>query len=480
MNTQEIGRSLFKAADTLRGEFDAVAFGEILLPLVFLKYVSGIQPEGPAGKRGRFSIPSEARFEFLLQQRRVPGNAKRIAAALQGLEKANEGMAGAFAGSRFEPAEIPEGSARDQALGDAIATLAQLDSHQSSIQAPEPTEALRQLVTAFPPDLTSYAGELYTPPKVMDLLTQLVAPKPGEAIYDPACGAGGFLFKCADSIRTHNPAAAPYSLWGQDSTPKLLRFAKMSALLRGETQFQFAADDIFIMPFLGEDKKPRRFDVIVSNPPFSSAFSDPEWAAVLEDRFGQFKRGRPPRNRADYGYILHMIESVNPQTGRIATIAPRGALFREGSEADIRKNLVETNLLDAVIGLPPKLFQHTEIPAVILVFRAKRKDDRVLFIDASREFDLGRKSNELRSKDLERIITTYRQQPEIPGYSRVVSAQEIASNDYNLNISPYVNTAPEEPRVDLRSLEQTQRELYGELDKVRDRIESLLDQFLGA
>ena len=479
MNTHEIGQSLFKAADALRGKFDAAALGEILLPLFFLKYVSGVHPEGLAGKRGRFSIPSEARFEFLLQQYRLPGNAKRIAAALQGLEKANEGLAGVFAGSRFAPVEIPEDSARDQALGEAIATLAQLDLHHSSIRAEEPAEALRKLVTTFPPDLTSYAGELYTPPQVMDLLTQLAAPKPGEALYDPACGAGGFLFNSADSIRTHNPAAR-YSLWGQDSTPKLLRFAKMSALLRGETEFQFAADDIFMMPFLGEDHKLRQFEVIVSNPPFSAAFSDVQWAAVLEDRFGQFKRGRPPRARADYGYILHMIESMNPQTGRIATIAPRGAQFREGSEADIRQNLVETNLLDAVIGLPPKLFQHTEIPAVILVFRAERKDDRVLFIDASREFDLGRKSNELRSKDLERIITTYRLRLEMPDYSRVVSRQEIASHAYNLNISPYLNTAPQEPRVALRSLEHTQRELYGELDQVRKRIESLLDQFLGA
>src|SRR5690606_27091785 len=174
------------------------------------------------------------------------------------------------------------------------------------------------------------------------------------------------------------------------------------------------------------------------------------------DPYGRFKRGIPPKTKGDYAFILHMIETMNPKTGRVGVVVPHGVLFRGSSEGKIRQKLIEENLLDAVIGLPEKLFYGTGIPAAILVFRRQRKTENVVFIDASREFEAGKNQNKLTPGNIEKIVETYRaalNEPALKGdegkvlkdkYAYLATKAEIAANDYNLNIPRYVDTFEEE------------------------------------
>ena len=205
----------------------------------------------------------------------------------------------------------------------------------------------------------------------------------------------------------------------------------------------------------------RQFDIVVANPPFSLE----KWGhdAAENDKHKRFQRGLPPRTKGDYGFILHMIETMAPGSGRMAVVVPHGVLFRGAAEGKIRKQLIDENLLDIVIGLPEKLFYGTGIPAAILVFRKKKKDDKVLFIDASRDYLDGKNQNLLREQDLAKIIATSIKRKSVDKYAYLATPAEIAENDYNLNIPRYVDTFEEEEEIDLMAVRAEREKLKAEL-----------------
>ena len=222
-----------------------------------------------------------------------------------------------------------------------------------------------------------------------------------------------------------------------------------------------------------------RFNVVVANPPFSLD----KWGAAeaQADRYNRFWRGVPPKSKGDYAFVTHMIETALPQEGRVAVVVPHGVLFRGGAEGRIRRALIEENLLDAVIGLPGNLFPTTSIPVAILVFdRARekggaREDCRdVLFIDASRDFQSGKNQNALLDEHIARILETFRARQPVDKYAHVASLQEIADNDFNLNIPRYVDTFEEEEEIDVAAVEQEIERLEGELAEVRTRMKQYL------
>ncbi len=173
-----------------------------------------------------------------------------------------------------------------------------------------------------------------------------------------------------------------------------------------------------------------KFDVVVANPPFSLD----KWGAqnASEDKYRRFERGVPPKSKGDYAFVLHMIASLN-EHGRMGVVLPHGVLFRGSSEGKIRKQLIDENLLDAVIGLPSNLFFGTSIPACILVFKKQKSDNNVLFIDASREFNKEKNQNSLDDKHMQKILDTYKNRKELDKYSHKATLKEIQENDYNLN-----------------------------------------------
>lgn len=216
-----------------------------------------------------------------------------------------------------------------------------------------------------------------------------------------------------------------------------------------------------------------KFDIVVANPPFSLDKWGFEKAEA--DRHKRFLRGIPPRTKGDYAFILHMIETLLP-TGRAGVIVPHGVLFRGSKEGTIRKQLIEENLLEAVIGLPSNLFFGTGIPAAILIFNKAKTTEDTLFIDASKEFEDGKKQNKLLLTHIDKIVSTYRNWKELDKYSHIAKKAEIIENDYNLNIPRYVDTFEEEEPIDIQATQQEIEQLEKELVDVRKEMDGYLKE----
>ncbi|MEZ8321656.1 N-6 DNA methylase, partial [Vibrio splendidus] len=216
------------------------------------------------------------------------------------------------------------------------------------------------------------------------------------------------------------------------------------------------------------------FDVVTANPPFSLDKWGHEDAA--NDEFGRFRRGIPPKTKGDYAFISHMIETLKPQSGRMGVVVPHGVLFRASSEGKIRTQLIDENLLDTVIGLPEKLFFGTGIPAAILLFKKNKTDNKVLFIDASREFKSGKNQNQLTPENIRKIVDTYKARESTDKYSYLATLEEIAENDYNLNIPRYVDTFEEEEDIDLVAVRTERLALQNELADLEAEMAGYLEE----
>jgi type I restriction enzyme M protein len=194
------------------------------------------------------------------------------------------------------------------------------------------------------------------------------------------------------------------------------------------------------------------------------------------DKFGRFRRGLPPKTKGDYAFILHMVETMKPKTGRMAVVAPHGVLFRGGTEGAIRQKLIEENLIYCIIGLPEKLFYGTGIPAAILILKKKKDDKNVLFIDASREFKSGKNQNQLTDDIIAKIVATYHARVSVPKYAHLATPAELAENEFNLNIPRYVDTFEEEAEIDLMAVRAERLALKAELAELEQKMDGYLKE----
>ena len=481
-SSMHVERVLWEAADALRDVVEVRLIGEWMLALLFIKYVADARPVDAGDKPARFVVPDSANFYTLLKRCHEPGNAARLDAALALLAGANpKDVADLFADVKFVSGPNVDNPKLDRALGEVLRQLAlpELELASERLHDGAVASALGLVLTRFVFASYSNAGEFYSPRQVARLMMELLAAQPGNHIHDPACGSGGFLLAAANYIQEHH-GSHHYVLSGQERSRSACKVATMNLLLHGIEGGQIACGDSLRNPkFVVGDNQLQRFDVLLANPPFSLS----DWGAeqAERDRFGRFRFGVPPRGRADYAFILHMVASMKPNTGRAAVVVPHGVLFRGGSEALIRSNLIKAGLLDAVIGLPSKLFHNSGIPTAILLFRARpsvAEDSRedILFIDASGDFALGRKMNELRAEDIERVATTYHQRQTVPGYASVVPYDAIAAKEYSLSIPLYVSSQRERSQVDLDALLVRQRELEDEVATIRSAIDGIWDR----
>ena len=315
------------------------------------------------------------------------------------------------------------------------------------------------------------------------MLAKLVDPQAGNRICDPSCGSGSLLIKVAREVGSSN-----YSLYGQEAIGSTWALCRMNMFLHEQDNADIQWGDTLNNPKLLEGDKLMKFHIVVANPPFSLD----KWGAenAVSDQHNRFHRAVPPKSKGDYAFISHMIETTYEDVGKVGVIVPHGVLFRGSSEGTIRQRLIEENLLEAVIGLPSNLFFGTGIPAAILIFnRGKKKNTDVLFIDASREFDQGKNQNRLREKDIQHIVTTYKQfktdKPVTTGEGKVVedkyayraTVSDLKENDYNLNIPRYVDTFEEEVEVDIvavqREIERLEKELTGVRVEMNNHLKEL-------
>jgi len=285
---------------------------------------------------------------------------------------------------------------------------------------------------------------------VVRLLAQILKPVEDESICDPACGSGGLLIESINEVREAGGDARTLRIYGQEVSQTTAAIAKMNLFLHDIETFKIARGDTLRDPKL---KTPegglQKFDMIVANPPFSlKNWGYENWAT---DPFGRADFGVPPKGYADLAFVEHMVKSLKPETGRMAVVMPHGVLFRGGAEKEIRKNIIEAGLLEAVVGLPPNLFYNTTIPACVLVCRSVIAEERrgdILFIDGAERFRKGKNQNELTTDDVEVLIQAYRTGADPDGeggvHVRSVEIEEVEMNDFDLNIGRYIQREMED------------------------------------
>jgi type I restriction enzyme M protein len=424
--------------------------------------------------RERFVMPDGCDYYALYARRNEANIGEQINIALEQLEDANKAkLEGVFRNIDFNSeANLGQTKERNKRLKELLEDFATetIDLRPSRVGKQDIIgNTYQYLIGRFASDAGKKGGEFYTPGEVSELLARLLSPKKGSRICDPTCGSGSLLIQVGDQVGDND-----FSLYGQEMNGSTWALCRMNMLVHNKDAARIEWGDTIGNPKLIEKDSLMKFDVVAANPPFSLD----KWGAdsAGADKFHRFHRGVPPKSKGDYAFISHMIESAREDGGKVGVIAPHGVLFRGGAEGRIRQALIEENLLDAVIGLPEKLFFGTGIPAVILLFKKGRTTKDVLFIDASREFVEGTNQNKLGAEHIEKIVATYRAYKTVDKYAYRATVEEIKENDFNLNIPRYVDTFEPEAEVDLKAVEAEIGKLETELAGVRKQMAGYLKE----
>lgn len=487
--SQDVIKVVWKACDTFRGTMDSSKYKDYILTMLFVKYVSDFYKEKleelkarfgdnkeriqKSLKREKFQLDPTCTFDIIYENRTAENIGEIINKVLMKIEDDNkEKLEGIFRNIDFNSeSELGRTKERNAALKHLIEDFADdsLDLRPSVLDGSDVIgDAYEFLIANFASDAGKKGGEFYTPSEVSTLLAKLVGAKDGDRIYDPTCGSGSLLIKAAKEVGTSN-----FRLYGQERNGQTQALAKMNMFLHEINDAVIEWGDTLRNPLHLENERLMKFDRIVSNPPFSLD----KWGAeeLTNDKYGRFEMGLPPKSKGDYAFISHMIASLN-ENGTAGIILPHGVLFRGASEGKIRKQIIENNWLDAVVGLPENLFFGTGIPACILIFKKNKVDNNVVFIDASNEYDKGKNQNILRAEDLDKILNAYSSRKEMGKYCHIASFEEIEENEFNLNIPRYIDTFEEEANVDMIAVKEEIESIEIELFKAKSTITKYLDE----
>ncbi len=515
---KEINNIVWKACDTFRGVIDPSQYKDYILTMLFLKYVSDVHKEvyqthlakykGDANrteramKMERFVVPATSTFDYLHENRNATNIGEVIDIALADLEEANREKLSSEDGSIFRNISFNSnnlGDAKDKnsRLKNLLLDFSKMDLTPSHLERNDIIgDAYEYLISSFASDAGKKACEFYTPSEVSTLLARLTKSKPGARICDPTCGSASLLIKAGKEVGSDN-----FSLYGQEANGSTWALAVMNMFLHGFDNANIRWGDTIRNPKLKEGDALMKFDTVVANPPF---FLD-KWGEVGDkdkeenkaaksfdpdsDPYNRFWRGVPPKSKGDWAFISHMIETTYEGKGKVGVVVPHGVLFRGSSEGKIRQKTIEENILEAVIGLPANLFFGTGIPAAILMFnKGKSANKHVLFIDASQAFENGKNQNKLREQDLAHIVDTYRKfnAGKLSAgiveekFSFVATVDQIAENDFNLNIPRYVDTFEEDAEVDIGAVQVEIEKLEKELKVVQAELGKYLKELTEA
>lgn len=489
-----LNNTLWDAANSSRASVDASIYKDYALALLFFKYLSdkskaeyGHLRERFADdtaridakmKTSRFYLPPESSFDDVYSKLEDDNLGEIINKALFAIEEHNKDkLAGVFSVDFNSESILGKPQQRNKMLRDLLKDFNKIDL--SDIKEDIIGDSYMFLIEKFGGDAGKKAGEFFTVRSVAQLVARLARPKPGDRIADPACGSGGLLLLAGEEIKKQG--SNNFALYGQENTGTTYQLARMNMFLHGMDTAHLEWGDTLNNPLLVENDGLMKFDVCVANPPFSLA----KWGAenADSDPYKRFWRGTPPKDKGDYAFITHMIETLKPQAGRMAVIVPHGVLFRGGAEGKIRKQLIEENLIDAVIGLAPGLFQTTGIPVAVLVIdrsREKggaRQDNKdILFIEASKQFKSGKAQNTLTEEHADKIFDTFVARQDVEKFAHVAQIDEIKENDYNLNITRYVDTFEEEEEVDIAATIKAIDDLNPQLEKLEEQMKHYLKE----
>ena len=502
----EVDNKLWSMADELRGNMDASEFKNYILGLIFYKFLSdkivktindelkdenltyeeAWKDESLRNDIKKLSVNVIGYFldpQFLFGSfvKKIDKNTFTVEDLKEGIKalvnstigfESQDDFSDLFDDMDLDNHKLGKGEGeRRKLIGKIISKIDDLNLDISETNFDILGHAYEYLIGKFAASAGKKAGEFYTPAQVSELLARIVTLENKElkTAYDPTCGSGSLLLR----VRNNVSNKGSIKLYGQEMVTTTYNLARMNMLLHGVEyeKFDIANDDTLEKP--SEKHKNLKFDAVVANPPYSANW-EPD-GKEEDSRFNGYDGEYAPRAKADYAFVQHMIYHLN-DSGTLAVVLPRGALYRSGSEVSIRMKLVKDyNIVDAVIGLPGNLFFGTPIPTCIVVIKKCRKSsDNILFIDASGEFEKGKNQNYLREKDIEKIIDVYKNRSEIDGYSKKASVSDVISNEASLNIAKYVSAIEVEEVESFASLESKRISLQKERDRIDLELQELL------
>ena len=507
---KQLEQQLWNIANTLRGKMDADEFRDYILGFIFYKYLSekmqnhadhileedgmryvDIDEESEEGQEyleaikedsieqlGYFLKPSE-----LFSAVAIRGNGDENNFILEDLTQILNSIEQSTMGQEseddfehlFEDLDLTSTKlgrseeAKNTLISKVLSHLDKIDFQLKNHDRDVLGDAYEYLIGQFASGAGKKAGEFYTPQEVSKILAKIVTHNKTKlkSVYDPTCGSGSLLLRVAKEVEGVS------NFYGQELNRTTYNLARMNMIMHDVhyREFDIKQEDTLEHP----QHEGKHFEAIVANPPFSA-----HWSAnplhLSDDRFSQYGK-LAPKTKADFAFVQHMVHHLD-DNGTMAVVMPHGVLFRGASEGHIRRYLIEErNYLDAVIGLPANIFYGTSIPTSILVFKKCREDsDCVLFIDASAHFEKVKNQNLLRDEDIEKIVNTYKERKEEEKYSHLATLEEIAENDYNLNIPRYVDTFEEEEAVDLVEVSKALKELEIEMKETDKTIAGFCDE----
>lgn len=459
ISLEDLKSFLWGAATRLRGQIDAAGYKEYIFPLLFFKRISDVYDEQFEGYvcEGGIEYANAQAQELVI---RIPDGAhwrdvrectenvgQRLVEAFIAIEQANPGehadgrVIGGLEGI-FGPKDGWTNKAKmpDHIITSLIEDFSRYNLSLKACPADEMGQAYEYLVGKFADDAGNTAQEFYTNRTVVDLMAEILQPRPGESIYDPTCGSGGMLVKCLDFLRKKGEPWQGVKVFGQEINALTSAIARMNLYLNGVEDFSIAKGDTLETPMFFDGSKIRSFDIVLANPPYSIK----QWNrdAFMNDKWGRNMWGAPIQARADYAFIQHIISSMDKGTGRSATLLPHGVLNRE-EDKEIRKKHVESDTIDAIIGLGRNLFYNSGLESFIFICsncKPKNRKGKILFIEAEKCTHKSGKQAYLFPEDINRIVEAYRSDEDIPGFSKHVSTEDILLNEGNLNIKSYVKS----------------------------------------
>jgi type I restriction enzyme M protein len=434
--------SIWQSCDELRGGMDASQYKDYILTLLFVKYVTDKAKSDPDSL---IDVPEGGSFDDLVALKGSPEIGEGIDKAIAKLAQANELHGVIDVASFNDPEKLGSGKEMQDRLSKLVAIFADLDFRGSRAEGDDLLgDAYEYLMRNFATESGKSKGQFYTPAEVSRVMAKIVGidehTKQDDSVYDPTCGSGSLLIKAA--------AEAPrgITVYGQEKDNGTWALSRMNMILHGDATADIAKGDTITSPKFVAGNKLKTFDFVVANPPFSQK----SWSNGLEEDYGRFEYGMPPPKNGDYAFLLHALKSLK-SNGKGVIVMPHGVLFRGNAEADIRRELLKRGFIKGIIGLPANLFYGTGIAACLVVLdKAGASDKRPVFvIDASKGFIKDGAKNRLRSQDVHKIVDVFNKQSEVERYSRLVPYAEIEANDFNLNISRYIDSSDPEDIQDL-------------------------------
>jgi type I restriction enzyme M protein len=449
MTQNQLENYLWGAATLLRGVIDAGDYKQYIFPLIFYKRICDVYDEeyqealedsgndlefATFAENHRFVVPKEFHWNKVREVTSSVGMA--LQKAMQEIEKANpDVLYGIFGDAQWT---------NKQRLSDEI--LLDLIEHFSSekltienVPDDKLGDAYEYLIKKFADDSGHTAAEFYTNRTVVQLMTQLMNPQPGESVYDPTCGSGGLLLNCALELKRQGKEYRTLKLYGQEINLMTSSIARMNMFLHGIEDFSIKRGDTLKEPLFVENDRLKRFNVILANPPYSIK----RWDRKMfeNDPYGRNILGTPSQGCADYAFQQHILQSLDRENGRCVVLWPHGILFKD-QDTDIRKKLIEMDLIEAVIGLGPNLFYNSPMESCLLICRTNKKPNqrnKILFINAVNDVKAETGTSYLKDEHIEKVSNAFHKYEDIDGFAKVVKNEDIELQKHNLNISLYVS-----------------------------------------